>query len=311
MVRGLLRMKMHEYFSGLLTDSVNINPDRLRQLEDHEKALTDYLQSEDTFAPLIERVSRQGSWAHRTIIRPQPGCEFDADLVIHMRPQRSWSRDPRRYPEALYAAMQRSPRYRDKVKLKTRCIRVTYAGDCHVDLVPHVYMPGLGMWGQGAIINRKTNQFERAEPESFATWVRERDHTAGGHLRTSLRLLKCVRDYQGTFNVPSVILTVLVGSRVSSLSAFCGAYSDLPTAFRSLVDGTDQWLQRQWGVPQVKDPSCPSVDFSHRLDKASFTRFRDQFHGYADIVRAAYKSDDRWGSIQLWQNVFGSAFAPS
>jgi hypothetical protein len=304
-------MKLHEYFSGLLAGAVNINRDRLDQLATHERALTESLRADLSFGAVLEAVSRQGSWAHRTIIRPRGGREFDADLLVQMRRQRAWSENPRLYPEALYEALLRSPRYRGMAELKTRCVRITYAGDCHVDLVPYVHVPLLGLYDQRFIVNRRANEFERVNPDGFADWVRRKDRLAHGHLRTSLRLLKYIRDYKGTFDVPSVILTVLVGSRVNELFAFFERYCDLPTAFRSVVTGTDRWLQAQSGVPLVKDPSCPSVNFGHRLDEASFGKFRAQFHGYADAVRAAYKNEDREESIELWREIFGSAFAPA
>ena len=304
-------MKLHEYFAGLLADSVNLNPGRLDQLADHEKALTGWLRDDPGFSPIMAGVSRQGSWAHRTIIRPLNGREFDADLLVQMRRQRSWSKDPRRYPEALYEAMLRSPRYRGKVELKTRCVRVTYTGDCHVDLVPYVHMPLYGLYDQQFIVNLKVNEFERVNPEGFVAWVRRKDRIAHGHLRTSLRLLKYLRDYKGSFGVPSVILTVVVGSRVNELFAFFERYCDLPTAFCSLVTGTDRWLQAQSGIPVVKDPSCPAVNFGHRLDEAGFRKFRDQFHVYADTVRNAYKEKDQQESIELWRGIFGNAFRPA
>lgn len=204
-------MKLHEYFAGLLVDSVNLNPDRLGQLADHERALTGWLRDDSEFGPIMGGVSRQGSWAHRTIIRPLNGREFDADLLVQMRRQRPWSKDPRRYPEALYEAMLRSPRYRDKIELKTRSVQVTYARDCHVDLVPCVRIPLYGLYDQQFIVNRRANEFERVNPEGFIDWVRRKDRIAQGHLRTTLRLLKYLRDYKGTFDVPSVILTVVVG----------------------------------------------------------------------------------------------------
>jgi hypothetical protein len=301
-------MKHHEYFAGLLAGAVNLNRDRLEQLADHEKALTGWLRDDSKFGPIMESVSRQGSWAHRTIIKPLPGHEFDADLLVQMEKQRLWSKDPGRYLEALYEAMLRSVRYRDKVELKTRCVRVTYAGDCHVDLVPYVHLPLYGIYDQQFIINRRANEFERVNPEGFVDWVRRKDRIAHGHLRTSLRLLKYLRDYKGTFDVPSFILTVVVGGRVNEMLAFFERYCDLPTAFRSLVTWTDRWLQAQSGVPLVKDPSCPTVNFGHRLDESEFWKFRDQFHGYADAVRAASKEKDRQESIVLWRGIFGGAF---
>jgi len=303
-------MKLHEYFSGLLAGAVNINRDRLDQLAAHERAITDSLRTDPSFGPLLENVIRQGSWAHRTIIRPRGGQEFDADLLVQIRHQRSWAGNPRLYPEALYEALLRSSRYQGRSELKTRCVRITYAGDCHVDLVPYVRVPLLGLYDRRFIIDRRMNEFERVNPEGFAAWVRQKDRIARGHLRTSLRLLKYLRDYNGTFEVPSVILTVLAGSRVNEFSAFFERYNDLPTAFRSVVTATDRWLQGQSGVPMVKDPSCPSVNFGHRLNEKSFGKFRSHFHGYADAVQVAYKSKDRLESIELWREIFGSTFAP-
>ncbi len=303
-------MKLHEYFSGLLDRAVNLNPGRLEQLARHEKALTEWLRGDSTFGPTVEAFIRQGSWAHRTIIRPLPGQEFDADLLVQMKPQRAWSKDPRRYPEALYEAMVRSPRHRDKVELKTRCVRVNYANDCHVDLVPYLYLPFYGIFDRHVIVNRTANELEDVNPAGFAEWFRAKDRVANGHLRTSLRLLKYMRDYKGTFDVPSVILTVLVGDRVSQLlSWWDDRYRDLPTTFRSLVLATDRWLQDHSNVPRIGDPSCAGVDFSHRLDKAGYREFRDQFHGYAGTVRAAYKAKDPEQSVELWRRVFGDEFA--
>lgn len=302
-------MKLHSHFDGLLS-SVNLNPGRLKQLADHEKALRDWLRSDPQFGPVLQDMSRQGSWAHRTIIKPLAGREFDADLLVRMRAKRSWSKNPKYYPEALYEAMLRSSRHRGKVELKTRCVRVTYAGDCHVDLVPYVHESLYGIFDRKFIVNHRTNEFEQVNPEGFVDWVRQKDKVTRGHLRRTLRLLKYLRDYKGTFDVPSVILTVLVGSRANEVFAFFDRYCDLPTAFRSLVTGTDRWLQAQSGVPVVRDPGCRAVNFGHRLDEAGFWKFRDQFHGYADMVRVAYKAADREESIELWREVFGSAFKP-
>jgi hypothetical protein len=302
-------VKLHDQFAGFLKESVNINATRLEQLEGHEKALASCLRGDAAFGPMVEGLSRQGSWAHRTIIKPQRGCEYDADLLVEVKRERSWSKDPARYLSALYDALADQPRYRGKVTLKTRCVRVTYAGDCHVDLVPYLHVPLYGIYDQQFIVNRKTNEFERVNPQGFVDWVRGKDRLAHGHLRTTLRLLKYLRDHERRFDIPSVILTVVVGGRANGIFAFFERYADLPTGFRSLVASTDRWLQDRPEVPRIRDPSCPAADFSHRITTASYRTFREQFHVTADGVRAAYKEADREESIRLWRGVFGDAFS--
>lgn len=96
--------------------------------------------------------------------------------------------------------------------------------------------------------------------------MRGQDRLAGGNLRKSIRLLKYLRDYKQTFTVPSVILTGIVGGRVSWWqSRLWDGYADLPTAFTRLLTDTDHWLQQRPDLPEISDPSCPQARFDHRL----------------------------------------------
>lgn len=88
---GLAVVKLHDYFTGLLNGAVNINADRLRQLDDHVSAIKDCLREDEELSRMIRGFVPQGSWAQRTIIRPLPGQEFDADLLVEMKPQRRWA----------------------------------------------------------------------------------------------------------------------------------------------------------------------------------------------------------------------------
>lgn len=302
-------MKLHDYFSGLLDSTVNINDDRLRQLDDHVAAIRNCLHEDEDLGPVIRRFLRQGSWAQRTIIKPQPGHEFDADVLVEMKQQRTWADDPKQYLLAVHDALKTAPRYRSRVELKTRCVRVVYAGDCHVDLVPYVHTSG--WFERHEIVNRTENGFEQVNPGGFTDWMRDRDRLAAGNLRTTIRLLKYLRDYKQTFAVPSVILTVIVGSRVSWWrSQLTDQYAALPTAFTRLITDTDRWLQERPDLPEIADPSCPQARFDHRLTQRGYGNFRDRFHDYAGQIRAAYNADERDESLTLWRKVFGNEFAP-
>lgn len=307
-------MKLHDYFAGLLDGAVNINPDRLRQLDDHVAAIKGCVRDDDDLSSVVRSFVPQGSWAHRTIIRPLPGTEFDADLLVEMQRQRKWSKDPKQYLLAVHAALRASPRYRDRVQLKTRCVRVTYANDCHVDLVPYVHIPGLyeGLYERHLIVNQVANCFEEVNPRGFSEWMRGKDSLANGNLRRTIRLLKYLRDYKQTFAVPSVILTVIVGSRVNWWrSQILEGYADLPTAFARLVADTDRWLQQRRRLPAISDPSCARARFDHRLSQQGYENFRRRFHGYADKISTAFDAADRDESTRLWREIFGDAFTPA
>ena len=302
-------MKLHDYFTGLLDGAVNINADRLRQLDDHVGAIKSCLRKDEDLSPMLRGFVPQGSWAQRTIIRPLPGQEFDADLLVDMKQQKAWAEDPKRYLQAVHDSLRASARYRSRVELKTRCVRVVYANDFHVDLVPYIHTSG--WFERHEIVNRTENQFEEVNPDGFTRWMRRQDRLAAGNLRKTIRLLKYLRDYKETFTVPSVILTVIVGSRVSWWrSQLLAGYADLPTAFTRLVADTDRWLQDHPDLPEISDPSCAEARFDHRLTQRQYGNFRDRFQGYAQRIHAAFSAKDRQESITQWRRVFGEEFAP-
>lgn len=308
--KGLVAVKLHDYFAGLLDRTVNINPDRLRQLDDHVMSIEDCLRDDGDLAPVVRSFVPQGSWAQRTIIKPVTGTEFDADLLVEMRRQRNWSGDPKQYLLAVRAALRASSRYRDRIQLKTRCVRVVYASDCHVDLVPYVHIPGL--FERHLIVNRVENRFEEVNPRGFTEWMRGKDQLANGNLRRTIRLLKYLRDYKQTFAVPSVILTVIVGGRVNWWrSEFLQGYADLPSSFARLVADTDRWLQQRPRLPVISDPGCPRARFDHRLSPQGYENFRRRFHRYTEKISFAFEAADHDESLRLWREIFGDAFRPA
>src|SRR3546814_6616688 len=66
---------------------------------------------------------------------------------------------------------------------KCRCVRVSYANDMHVDIVPHVILSG---WRE-VIVNRDENIWEDTNPQGFTDWMKKQDQIAGRD-RKSTRL---------------------------------------------------------------------------------------------------------------------------
>ena len=189
------------------------------------------------------------------------------------------------------------------VTLKSRCIRVVYANDCHVDVVPYTILAD----GTEVIVNSAEDEFEDTNPTGFTTWMKDKDDLANHNLRRVIRLLKYLRDYKTTFSAPSIILTTLLGERVQAWDA--GArYGELPTTLLNVSADLDVWLQANPMLPVIDDPSCPGVDFNHRWDQERYSNFRTQLHRYAGWIREAYEEPDRDKSLTAWQRIFGSDF---
>jgi hypothetical protein len=296
-------VKLVDYFDSFLKETVNLNQSRLDLLDARVQSIVVTAGLEDVIGPILVGHIPQGSWAHRTIIKPVGTDEYDADFLLHLEENDDWSDNPKCYVDETEAAFRRSTTYRDMVRHKNRCVRIVYAGACHVDVVPYIVRAD----GSKVIVNHETNDFEETNPEGFTAWMKEKDDLANGHLRRVIRLVKYIRDSKNTFSCPSVILTTLLGERIQAWDAE-SRYPDVPTALKSLVADLDGWLQLNANKPTIDDPSCPGTNFNHRWDEAQYANFRTQIHRYADWIATAYEEPDRDKSLAGWQKVFGPGF---
>lgn len=296
-------MKLLAYFKDFLEGTVNLNQSRIDQLDARVEAISNCLRADAELGQLVEDVIPQGSYAHKTIIKPLPDHEFDADILLQLVEQPGW--EPKDYTNNVYAAFGRSSTYKDMVSRRTRCVVVDYANEFHVDVVPYIERDAGSF-----ITNRNENRFELTNPEGFNAWLDEQNRVAGGHLIEVIRLLKYLRDFKGTFGIKSVILTTLLGGAVNFVNTLndTAYYSDMPTALLHIGKDLDAYLQATPDLPLIADPSCPGEDFNHRWDQDGYSNFRDKLHYYVGKIEAAYAEQDKEKSLSLWQEVFGADF---
>jgi len=301
-------MKLVKQFNTFLNNTVNINDDRLKTLNDRVDAISNFLSGAPVIGDMYIEVIPQGSMAHRTIIKPLPNHEFDADILLHLQPNENW--EAKDYIQELYTAFRTSATYKDRLTRKSRCVRVQYAGDCHVDVVPFLErQPGLFY-----ITNKdegESGDYERTDPTGYTAWLDEQNRTTGGNLIKVIRLLKWLRDYKQTFTCRSVVLNILIGQRINSVHLLSDDkyYSDVPTTLvHALEDLRDYLNDYPTYMPMISDPACPELDYNHRWDNDQYLNFRQKVIFYAAKARAAYDEQDRTTSIKLWRELFGDDF---
>ena len=95
-------MKLIQDFNTFLTDTVNLNSTRFDQLESSIDAIKTAVRGLD-WTPTIVGFAAQGSWAHKTIIKPLPGDPFDADILVYVKPVDGW--EAKDYINELYSEM--------------------------------------------------------------------------------------------------------------------------------------------------------------------------------------------------------------
>jgi SMODS domain-containing protein/adenylyl/guanylyl cyclase-like protein with sensor domain len=301
-------VKLITHFDDFLADIVNLNQKRLDTLEKRVATISEFLRQSD-YRPRIRRFSPQGSYAHKTIIKPPGTRDYDADLLVIIDRVDGWSAAD--YVEKLYSVFRANGTYRDIVSRNTRCVVITYANDFHLDVVPCIQeIDGdkRTFW----VCNRLTNKFEQTAPESYNSWLATRNTiTTGNSLRKCTRLIKYLRDIKTTFSIKSILLTTLLGSQVKTLypESEKKQFSDVPTALRILFGRLDDYLQARPTMPTVVNPVLPSETFNRHWDQDKYTNFRDRIHTYREWIDDAYNEQDRDESIRKWRRVFGENFA--
>jgi Second Messenger Oligonucleotide or Dinucleotide Synthetase domain/Adenylyl/Guanylyl and SMODS C-terminal sensor domain len=298
-------MKLIKHFDAFLVNKVNLSDTRIAQLDSRVTAVGNFLAaSEGTVGENYLELIPQGSYAHRTIINPvQTNDEFDADVLLSMKEVDGWEAE--HYVQELYTAFRASSTYEDMVSRHDRCVKVDYANEFHIDVVPY-----LERHDEHFITNRITNAYELTNPEGFNEWLDEKNRITGGRLIKVIRLLKFVRDYKNTFTVASVILNILVGDRINDVLLMNDPdyYRDVPTSLKNILKDLNDYLQANPVLPLISDPSCPTESFNHRIDQPQYSNLRDKIAFYYDKVVAAYDESDTELSKTKWREVFGSLF---
>lgn len=304
-------MKHIKAFNHLLNDVVNLNQTRLNKLEVAVPAVTNIIKDSEQFGGIYKNYSSQGSYGHRTIIKPVAGREFDADVVIFVSKHDEW--EPKEYISNIYQVFKKHPTYKDKVHYNTRCISLDYADDMHIDLVPCIVDDSLEWLLDTctySICNRSTNEYESTDPEAYKAWIADKNKTTGGNnLIKSIRLFKYLRDIKCTFSCKSILLTTLLGNQVmDSYDSLSDEFKDVPTAFKTLINRLDHDLQKHAYMPNVENPVQSGEYFTRHWDETKFQNFKAFVSKYARWVNEAYNERDKKLSIEKWRKVFGKQF---
>ncbi|WP_270889250.1 SMODS domain-containing nucleotidyltransferase [Pedococcus sp. 5OH_020] len=293
-------------FNALLENTVNLPDGKLDSLADRVDKIYAAIKAAKPDASVLSK-KRQGSWAQRTIINPPKELEFDADFMLELEEVPGWS--PAQYNNAVFQALDKDPVYgeMDKpVEAKNRCVRVSYANDMHVDVVPYVNRADEGEH----IINAETDEWEASNSDEFTTWMKEKDDLADGNMRRVIRLLKYLRDHRGWYkDTVSIILTTVVGITIKPENVLADAksYANVPVALGRIVSDLAEWVRENETLPEVE--AGESAVFTHRWTETKYQQFRTEIQKLDTKISAALVQTDEDESLALWRELFGTGFA--
>lgn len=117
--------------------------------------------------------------------------------------------------------------------------KVQYAGEFSIDVVPCIRRASIWETTEW-ILNRKDDVEEQANPDGYTEWFLQRNGYVGNNqLIKVVRILKYLRDFKLTFSAKSILLTTLIGERISWLDELGNEFSDTPTALWTVIKRLD------------------------------------------------------------------------
>ena len=279
-----------------LRDEVNLNQSRSDRLETAVNAVNDYLKNNLTG---YQKMERQGSYALGTLIKPvDDNDKYDADIQIVMNPNPQW--EAKDYVLAVNRSLAGNKTYADKLRLKTRCVTVDYAGDFHLDVVPRVTIDG-----KHYVCNRVDNKFEETDGNGYRDWFNEKNRITGGNLKRVVRLLKHLRDHKNSFTAKSILLTTLAGNTIRASDEGTAAVSTVANTLETVLIRMDSYLQQHPDMPEIRNPALPTENFNRHWDQRRYANFRKRIQAYARTRRQAKDDPSAEKAIELWQELFG------
>ena len=294
--------KNNQQFNEFLRDEVNLNERRLERLQSGVRGVSGQLKEHLTG---YQRIEPQGSYALRTLIKPvEDNDEYDGDIQVVMNPNPKW--DPKDYVQAVYNALKKNKNYADKLRLKTRCVTVDYAGDFHLDVVPRVTSGG-----NHYICNRVDNRYEETDGTGYREWFNEKSRITKGNLKRVVRILKYLRDHKGNYTAKSILLTTLAGNAIRKSDEGTEAVSTVADTLVTVLTRIDGYLQQHPNMPDIRNPVLPTETFNRHWDQRKYENFRKRVHSHALTTKQALAEGSVEETAKTWQQLFGESFGKS
>ena len=189
-----------------------------------------------------------------------------------------------------------------------RCVRVSYAGDFHLDIVPGRRVPGtIGSLTPVRLqVPNAKGGWRFSNPEGFVRWCNNQDKRTGGDFQRVVMMLKRWRDNSAPEKrrVRSIVFTSLIGRSVLTWSGPGSSIRPDADVLTVTLGRLYNKLKLVSAVPVVSNPSLASENLARDWKRADFVAFRKELaEAYKYAVYARGQTDPK-----AWRLLFGPAF---
>lgn len=286
--------------------ALQLTPTQYQKAESHYSGVSSWLAApESVLAAIPQEIYPQGSLRIGTTVRPWSREEYDLDLVLWL--DLDGSVEPIYLLDLVESRLREHGTYAPLVERKNRCIRLRFAGQFHLDILPA--RPDQRLGGTHLLVpDRAVAGWKESNPKGYASWFEGRGRLAvllaekrmaaaveplplpeeareKSTLQLTVQLLKRWRDLRFQRNPDlapiSIVLTTLAGHY------FSGQMHPFE-ALRSIVARVNESIPQN-GRLVVLNPANPLEDLSERWD--------DDPDSYRAFVRSMKDLNQRLAAV--------------
>lgn len=267
----VLREALAAQLLGRVADSLDITPTQFERAKQAYETISGVVTASNDARLASAKVFPQGSFAIGTVIRPvgDEDGEFDVDLACRLSATTLLA--PAAAKRLIGDQLKADARYSHKLEEKSRCWRVNYAGEFHLDLCPLVRAEE-----SDAIPDKELARWILTHPEAYAAWFNSlanrtrtrmpteravlkaevapfpEENSEKGWLRRVVQLLKRHRDLwcqrageQADFSPISIIITTLAAKALERELLAGNQFSNPYELIQQVILGMPNAIERR------------------------------------------------------------------
>lgn len=293
-----------------ICEELQLTPSRYDDAADRYQAVCNWLEAEGSVVAVFNpTIYPQGSMKLGTTVKPFGQDEYDLDFVCEFRIPVNKLQSPLQLLKLLESRLREHEVYRSILEMKNRCVRLNYANEFHLDILPAC--PDLSLGGSCLFVpDRKSQTWKHSNPKGYADWFESRCELAltlllesrrlmakaepippqeaaeeKAILKRVVQLLKRWRDirYQREPKLApiSMVLTTMAAQAYGGEGTVTQALTSVLNNFVSLIASSNPRVF-------VLNPANPKEDLSERWNDAA------QYRAFVDGVRELHR---RWHEV--------------
>ena len=265
-----------------MAKEVQLDQTRYNRMIASYEAIKNLIETdEEFFKPYKYEVYPHGSVRIFTTVKPIGRDEFDLDIVVHFK-DNTIIHSPMKIYTEMKRVLEGHKVYSKMLELKSRVLRLNYAGDFHMDIMTGIQDNPFDE-NKIKVPDRKLGKWVSSNPRGYADWFMAKANLAKSSLlekalraekiqidnfenkkplQRAVQLIKRYRDIyfekDGSYKTRSIILTTIAGQLYEGEESIFNTVDNIITKIRS-----------EFRFPQrlkIVNPVNPEEDFTDKWD---------------------------------------------